>query len=163
MRNSQDDLTIPEMAIVVSGAEELRALAGCELGHSDWLEITQDRVDQFAAATADRQWIHVDPRRAAAGRYRGPIAHGHLILSLTSYLLGQVLDIRGFSMTVNYGCDRVRFLSPVPVGARLRAGATIRTADEFLGGVRLSVTMVFTIQGRAAPVCVARVILHAYR
>jgi acyl dehydratase len=148
--------------MVTEGVEGLRELVGQHLGYSDWLDITQDRVDQFAAATGDRQWIHVDPVRAASSRYRGPIAHGHLILSLTSHLLRQILDTQGFSMLVNLGGDRVRFLSPVPVGARLRAGAVIRSVDEIRGGARLSVRVVFTIQGQAAPVCVAQVILCAY-
>ncbi len=148
--------------VVAVGVEGLRALLGRHLGYSDWLEITQERVDRFAEATDDHQWIHVDPVRAAVGRYGRPIAHGNLVLSLTSHLLGQILDLRGFSMIVNYGGDRVRFLSPVVVGARLRAGARIRSVDEFRGGAQLSVTIALAIRGRAAPVCVARVILRAY-
>lgn len=151
------------MTVAAEGIEGLRALVGQRLGESDWVEITQERVRRFAEATEDRQWIHLDPERAAAGRYGGPVAHGALVLSLASRLLGQILEPRGFAMVVNYGSDRVRFLSPVPVGARLRASATIRTVDPFRDGVGFSVTMVFAVEGRRAPVCVARVLLRAYR
>jgi acyl dehydratase len=150
------------MTIVIARPEDLQTLVGQRLGYSDWLEITQERVDQFAAATGDCQWIHVDPARAASGPFHRTIAHGHLIVSLSSYLLGQIMKLRAFASVVNYGSDRVRFLSPVPVGARLRAEATLQSVTNCRGGKRLSMTMVFRVEGQASPACVARLILCAY-
>lgn len=150
------------MATVAVGVDGVLALVGTRLGVSDWLEITQERVARFAAATDDHQWIHVDPARAATSRFGGPVAHGQLIVALTSHLLGQILDARGFSMIVNYGSDRVRLLSPVPVGARLRASATLTAAEEFPGGVQLVLAVTYWIAQRRAPVCFAKVILRAY-
>jgi acyl dehydratase len=150
------------MTIVVTCPEDLKALVGQRLGHSEWLEISQELVDRFAAATGDRQWIHVDPARAASGPFHCTIAHGHLITSLSSCLLGQILDLRVFATVVNYGSDRIRFLSPVPTGARLRAEATLKSVTDYRGGVRLSVTMVFTVEGHASPACVARLIMCGF-
>src|SRR6185437_6372568 len=101
------------MPRTANGLDELRALAGTDLGYTDWLEITQDRVDTFADATDDHQWIHVDPERAATGPFGGTIAHGYLTLSLIIPLFNQLLEITGTSMSLNYGLDRVRFPSPV--------------------------------------------------
>ena len=98
--------------------EHLHSLVGQHLGYSRWLDITQCRVDRFAEATGDEQWIHIDPTKAAESRFGGTVVHGYLILSLTSYLLADILDLKESSLVVNYGCDRVRFLSPLPVGSR---------------------------------------------
>lgn len=150
------------MAITASGAEGLRALVGQHLGYSDWLEITQERVNRFADATGDHQWIHLDPKRAASGPFGGPIAHGYLTLSLLPTFLPQILDIRGFSMGVNYGCNKVRFPSPVPVGARLRCGATLGAVADVPGGVQLTVSLTFETEGSEKPACVAEVLLRSY-
>jgi acyl dehydratase len=150
------------MAVTAIGAEGLRALAGKHLGYSEWLEITQDQVNRFADATGDHQWIHVDPERAAAGPFGGPIAHGYLTLSLTPKLLPQILNIQGFSMGVNYGCDKVRFPSPVPVGAKLRCGATLEEVTDVPGGVQIKVTLTYEVEGGQKPACVAEVLLRSY-
>lgn len=141
---------------VVHGAEGLKALAGQHVGHSAWMEVTQDRVDRFADATGDHQWIHVDPDRAAAGPFGGTIAHGFLTLSLIPRVLPQVLDVRGFSLGVNYGLDRVRFPAPVPVGSRVRAGVVVEDVSEVGGGVQTTLTVTFEVEGSEKPACVAR-------
>ena len=110
---------------VITGTDELKSLVGEHLGYSDYMEITQDRVNQFADATGDHQWIHVDVERAKAGPFGGPIAHGYLTLSLGPVLYPTIVRIEGFSMGVNYGANKVRFPAPVPVGARLRLGVKL--------------------------------------
>ena len=112
--------------VVLHGADEVRAAVGRHFGYSEWLEITQERVNLFAEATGDYQWIHVDVERAKKeSPYGGPIAHGYLSLSLSNMLVPTVIEFDGFSMGINYGVDRVRFPAPVPVGARLRAGVEL--------------------------------------
>ena len=113
------------MATTLEGIEGLKAAVGQDLGTSGWVEVTQDQVNRFADATGDQQWIHVDVERAKAGPFGGPIAHGYLTLSLAPVLLPEVLQVSGISMGVNYGCNKVRFPSPVPVGSKLRLGAKI--------------------------------------
>src|SRR6476620_5842310 len=113
------------MATMVNGIDELKAKQGEHLGYSDYVEITQEQVNLFADATGDHQWIHVDPERAKAGPFGGPIAHGYLTLALVPYFLPTILRVDGISMGVNYGCEKVRFPSPVPVGAKVRMGATV--------------------------------------
>ncbi len=108
---------------VFENLDEVKAGVGTHLGHSDWLTIDQERIDRFADATGDHQWIHVDPERAKDGPFGATIAHGYLTLSLSNYFLPQILDVRGVSMGVNYGMNKVRFPAPVTVGSRLRAGA----------------------------------------
>ena len=110
---------------VLSGIDEVKAAVGRHLGTSDWLEITQDRIDQFADATGDHQWIHVDPERAADGPFGATIAHGYLTLSLSNALLPEIVEVQGVSMGVNYGVGKVRFPAPVPVGSRIRATAEL--------------------------------------
>jgi acyl dehydratase len=126
------------MTTRVNGLAEIAALAGRDLGHTDWLEITQDRVNLFAEATDDQQWIHVDVERARSGPFGGPIAHGYLTLSLLIPLFGELLEIRGVRMSVNYGLEKVRFPSPVPVGAKIRMAATVVSVEEVAGnGVQM--------------------------
>src|SRR5438067_4695361 len=108
-----------------SGTDDIKARVGEHLGYSDWVEITQDRVNQFADATGDHQWIHVDVERAKAGPFGGPIAHGYLTLSLIPGLMPSVWEVHGFSMGINYGLNKLRFPTPVPVGSKVRAGATL--------------------------------------
>ena len=147
----------------VTGIDGVKALPlGESLGHSDWLEITQDVVDLFADATGDHQWLHVDPERAAAGPFGGTIAHGYLTLSLVPILLPQVLELSGFGMGVNYGCDRVRFPSPVPVGSRVRASVTLDEVTDVPRGVQMTVTMTFEIEGGTKPACVATILVRQY-
>nr|MDT0656937.1 MaoC family dehydratase [Micromonospora sp. DSM 115978] len=138
---------------------------GSHLGYSDWLPVTQHRVDLFAEATGDDQWIHVDPERAAGSRFGGTIAHGLLVLSLVPRLLDQVLRGAGAPpgrTSVNLGFHRVRFLTPVPVGSRLRLGATLRSTSQVAGGTESLFAVTLLIEGRSAPVCVAELLLGDY-
>jgi acyl dehydratase len=149
--------------IVVNGLDEVRALAGRDLGHSSWLEVTQDRVNTFADATGDHQWIHVDPGRAAAGPFRGTIAHGYLTLSLVIPLFGEVLRIDGIKMGINYGLEKVRFPSPVRVGSKIRLAARADTAEEVSPKVvQMALDFTVEIDGAEKPACVARTIYRYY-
>ena len=140
---------------VFSGVDELRAAVGQQLGVSDWMTVDQQRIDVFADATDDHQWIHVDPQRAAAGPFGGTIAHGFLTLSLLSRLVGQVYRIEGISMAVNYGLNKVRFPAPVPVGSMVRGHVELAEAADVTGGLQLVVRVTLEIEGRAKPGCVA--------
>ncbi|MDT7565682.1 MAG: hypothetical protein QOE32_1203 [Pseudonocardiales bacterium] len=148
---------------VATGIEELKALAGSDLGATAWREITQGRVDTFADATDDHQWIHVDAERARTGPFGTTIAHGYLTLSLIIPLFGELLEIRGTSMSVNYGLDKVRFPSPVPVGGRIRLRGTVDSVDEVGGnGVQMALTFQIEVEGSAKPACVAQALLRHY-
>lgn len=147
----------------LSGAEGVKAAVGTVLGTSEWHTITQEAVDQFAEATGDHQWIHVDPVRAAAeSPFGGPIAHGYLTLSLGPVLMTQVVQTAGVRMGVNYGCNRVRFMAPVPVGARLRLGVKLLAVDDIAGGVQSTYEFTFECEGAAKPSCVAEVVFRSY-
>jgi acyl dehydratase len=135
--------------------DALRGAAGQHLGWTDWVEITQDRVDRFADATGDHQWIHVDVERAKAeSPFGGPIAHGYLTLALSNLFLPELLAVPGASAGVNYGTGRVRFPSPVPVGTRVRGGAEITAVDEITGGVQTTITITIEVEGQDKPACV---------
>lgn len=140
----------------------MKAEVGNHLGYSSYLTISQERVNQFAEATGDFQWIHVDVERAKTGPFGGPIAHGYLTLSLGPVLLPEIFAVSGISMGVNYGANKVRFMSPVPVGAQLRAGAKLMNVDEIAGGAQVTLEIVFECEGSAKPSCVAEVILRYY-
>jgi acyl dehydratase len=143
--------------------DELKTKVGAHLGYSDWLEITQQRVDQFADATGDHQWIHVDVERAKKeSPFGGPIAHGYLTLSLLPMTLGKIVRVEGFKMGVNYGLNKLRFPSPVPVGANLRAGATLKNLEDVPGGVQLTYEVTFEVQGKEKPAAVAEVLLRYF-
>ena len=143
--------------------DELKTKVGEHLGYSDWLEITQERVDQFAEATGDHQWIHVDVERARKeSPFGGPIAHGYLTLSLLPLTLGQVVRVEGFKMGVNYGLNKLRFPAPVPVGAKLRAGAVLKNLEDIAGGVQLTYEVTFEVDGTEKPAAVAEVLLRYY-
>jgi acyl dehydratase len=146
------------MAITTfEGLDELKAAVGRDLGTSDWVEITQDRVDTFADATGDHQWIHVDVERAEReSPFGGPIAHGYLTLSLTNQLLPEVVEVRGISSGVNYGAEKVRFPAPVPVGSRVRANVRLDAADDVPGGVQTTMTITVEVEGGAKPACVVQ-------
>lgn len=133
----------------------LRAAVGTEIGVSDWLTIDQSRIDTFADATDDHQWIHVDPERAAQGPFGRTIAHGFLTLSLLVPLMEQATTVGGVRMGINYGLDRVRFVTPVPVGSRIRARATLTAVKDIPGGVRLHRTVTIDLEGSPKPACVA--------
>src|SRR5689334_19536016 len=137
-----------------NGIDEVKAAAGRHLGYSDWLEITQDRIDQFAEATGDDQWIHVDPERAKDGPFGATIAHGYLTLALSNYFLPQILAVEGVSMGVNYGVNKVRFPSPVPVGSKVRAGAELAAVEDVKGGIQTTTIITVEIEGQDKPACV---------
>lgn len=144
------------MGITFSSAAELLAAAGTDLGATDWLEITQERVNLFADATDDHQWIHVDPERAKAGPFGAPIAHGFLTLSLIPKFFEVGLTIEGARMGVNYGLNKVRFTAPVPVGSRLRARLTLQAAEPVApDGMQMTWLVTVEREGSDKPVCVA--------
>ena len=149
-------------ARTINGVDEMKALVGEHLGYSPYVEITQEQVNLFADATGDHQWIHIDIERAKAGPFGGPIAHGYLTLSLGPSLYSQIVEISGFSMGVNYGTNKVRFPSPVPVGSRLRLGARLLSVDDIAGGVQASVEFTFEVEGASKPSCVAEVVFRNY-
>jgi acyl dehydratase len=134
---------------------ELQALTGSVLGTSDWLDIDQARIDQFAAVTGDDQWIHVDPARAAAGPFGATVAHGHLTLSLLPVMARTAFKVDDVRMTVNYGLNRVRFPAPVPVGSRLRGHFKLMSFETIAGGAQVVVEVTTEREGHAKPVCVA--------
>ncbi|MET7641587.1 MaoC family dehydratase [Streptomyces sp. NPDC005438] len=148
-----------------ASTEELRAAVGEELGTSDWLGIDQDRVDAFAEATGDHQWIHVDPERAAQGPFGTTIAHGYLTLSLLPLLTPQVLQVEGARMGVNYGCNKVRFPAPLPVGSRVRASVLLVEVTE-VGeqgeGAQITARVTVEREGFDKPVCVAESVSRYY-
>ena len=145
------------MASVFATPDDLLDAVGQHLGHSEWVTVDQGRIDLFAEATGDHQWIHVDPEAAAAGPFGATIAHGYLTLALTNLLLPEIVRVEGISMGVNYGVNRVRFPQPVLVGSRLRASATLTSADELPGGsgVQTVITITVEIEGQVKPACVA--------
>nr|WSZ95252.1 MaoC family dehydratase [Streptomyces sp. NBC_00857] len=140
---------------VFTSADELRAGVGEQLGHSDWLEIDQKRIDLFADATGDHQWIHVDPERAASGPFGTTIAHGYLTLSLLPALVPQILRVENVKMGINYGTNKVRFPSPVPVGSRLRASAVLKDVSDAGEGVQITMLVTVEREGGGKPACVA--------
>jgi acyl dehydratase len=146
------------MPLIANGLDEIVALAGTDLGATQWREITQDRVNTFADATDDHQWIHVDPERAATGPFGGPIAHGYLTLSLLIPLFDELLDIQGVAMKVNYGLNKVRFPSPVPVGAKIRLAGRVAEVERVKGGVQATLDFTVEVDGAAKPACVAQVV-----
>ncbi|MEM1111306.1 MAG: MaoC family dehydratase [Pseudomonadota bacterium] len=127
---------------------------GQDLGYTDWLEIDQQRINQFADATGDHQWIHVDPEKAAAGPFGKTIAHGYLTLSLANLFLPQLMSVQNTSMGVNYGCDKVRFPAPVPVDSRIRGRGEVLSVEEVKGGVQVVVRITIEIEGSDRPACI---------
>jgi acyl dehydratase len=137
---------------------DVRELAGRELGPTAWVEIDQARIDAFADATDDHQWIHVDPERAAAGPFATTIAHGYLTLALLPRFVSEVLSTDGYRLTVNYGLNRVRFPAPVPVGSRVRARFRVASVEDVPGGVQLVAEATVEREGHEKPVCVAEAV-----
>lgn len=137
-----------------ASAEALLNAAGADLGVTEWLEITQERVNQFADATGDHQWIHVDPERAAKGPFGGCIAHGYLTLSLVNLFLPQLIEVQNLQMGVNYGCDKVRFPAPVPVGSRIRGRGEVVQVEQIKQSVQATIRVTVEIEGSDRPGCV---------
>ena len=139
------------------------ATPGAEFGPSSWVEVTQERIDAFAEATGDHQWIHVDRERAAAGPFGGTIAHGYLTLSLIPAMSCEVVPAGDGAMGINYGLNRVRFPAPVPSGSRVRGTFRVDSVDEFDGGTQTTMTATIEREGGDKPVCVAEVVFRTYR
>ena len=137
---------------------QVEEVVGQEIGVTEWVPITQKRVNAFADATGDHQWIHVDPARAADGPYGTTIAHGYLTLSLLPVLGAEILDIRGFSMMINYGLEKVRFPAAVPVGSRIRAGIELTSLQRKASGIQLNSVMTVEIEGGDRPALVAETV-----
>jgi acyl dehydratase len=142
------------MTRVFDRPADLVGSEGTKLGPSDWLLIDQDRVNGFADVTGDHQWIHVDVERAKAGPFGGTIVHGYLTMSLVNYFLPQLIEVRGFAHAVNVGADRLRFLSPVKVGSRIRGVGEIVTVEEVKGAIQSVVRVTVEIEGAEKPACV---------
>ena len=149
-------------ARVITGVDGLKAAIGEHLGYSEYFDVSQERVNQFAEATGDHQWIHVDVERAKSGPFGGPIAHGYLTLSLGPMLYPTVVRIEGFSMGVNYGANKIRFPSPVPVGSKIRLGVKLLEIEEIANGVQMTMEFTFECQGASKPSCVAEIIFRSY-
>ena len=151
------------MSSTTTTLAELPSLKGQVLGTTEWLEVTQERVNTFADATDDHQWIHVDPERAAAeSPFGGPIGHGFLTLSLFVPMWSQILTVTDATMGVNYGLNKVRFPAPVPVGSRIRLTATLLDVEEVKGGLQLVVSGVIEREGSDKPVCVLESLTRIY-
>jgi acyl dehydratase len=150
------------MTTTVDRLDDFHDLVGQQIGYSQWQPITQDRVNLFADATDDHQWIHVDPERAKEGPFGGAIAHGYLTLSLAPVLLNKVLTINNMKLGINYGANKVRFPSPVPVGADLRMGVTVASAENVTDGVQVVFDLVMEIRDAPKPACVAQVVYRYY-
>ncbi|MBD3002631.1 MULTISPECIES: MaoC family dehydratase [unclassified Streptomyces] len=150
------------MSITVNGLDELKKLADADLGTSEWIEVTQDRIDTFADATDDHQWIHTDPERAARGPFGAPIAHGYLTLSLFIPLFTQLLDVRGVTTKVNYGLNKVRFPAPVKAGSRIRLVARLASVEDVPGGVQITVDGTIEVDGGTKPAAVVQSLSRFY-
>ena len=159
MTHTQEQATrithTPEQATRIQSPADLLQLTGQPLGVSPWHHITQDRVNLFADSTGDHQWIHVDPVRAAAGPFGRPIAHGYLTLALGPLLIAQTLHVEQLTAALNYGLNKVRFPTPVPVGSRLRGVVTLLGAQQRPAGIEAVFTVVYELQGSDRPACVA--------
>ena len=151
------------MTTHVESIEAFKALVGTHLGYSEYKTVTQEQVNLFADATGDHQWIHVDPERAKHSPFGGPIAHGYLTLSLIPVLMGQVVKVDGVKMGVNYGTNKVRFPSPVPVGSEIRLGAAVAEVEEIAGGLQVALDVTIEVKGAPKPSCVAQVVFRYYQ
>ncbi|MFL5843754.1 MAG: MaoC family dehydratase [Solirubrobacteraceae bacterium] len=148
--------------LTINGPEELKSKIGEELGVSDWYEVTQERINAFAEATEDFQWIHVEPERAKDTPFGGTIAHGLFTLSLGPKFSYALFSMEGFAFGLNYGYGKVRFPAPVPVGSKLRMRATLTAVEDVPGGVQITITQTFEVEGGTKPVCVAESLSRAY-
>ncbi|MDK1348552.1 MaoC family dehydratase [Streptomyces sp. 378] len=150
------------MSLTVNGLDELKKLAGGDLGTSEWIEVTQERIDTFADATGDHQWIHVDPERAKEGPFGAPIAHGYLTLSLFIPLFTELLDVQGVTTKVNYGLNKVRFPAPVKAGSRIRLVARLAEVEDVPGGAQITVEGTIEIEGGGKPAAVLQSLSRFY-
>jgi acyl dehydratase len=149
------------VATIVS-IDQFPSLEGKHLGYSEWVVVDQARIDLFADATGDHQWIHVDPAAAAKGPFGGTIAHGYLTLSLAPALLSQIMTVKGLRFGVNYGCNKVRFPSPVPVGSAVRLGATVSAVEEVGDSLQVTLDLTLEVRDQPKPACAAQVVYRYY-
>src|SRR6476661_4389364 len=148
--------------LTITGPEELKSKIGEELGVSDWYEVTQERINAFAEATEDFQWIHVEPERARETPFGGTIAHGLFTLSLGPKFSYELFTLDGFTFGLHYGYGKVRFPAPVPVGSQVRMRATLTAVDDVPGGLQITITQTFEVEGGEKPVCVAESLSRVY-
>ena len=141
---------------------DLEAAVGKHLGCSDWIVIEQERIDMFADATGDHQWIHVDPEKAKEGPYGTTIAHGYLTMSLVNLFLPQIVDVQGTSMGINYGCEKIRFPSPVKVGSRIRGCGELTSVEQIKGSVQAVIRVTVEIEGSDRPALIVDTISRYY-
>lgn len=150
------------MTTVFSSAQEILDAVGKDLGATDWVELTQERINKFADATDDHQWIHVDPERAKTGPFGACVAHGYLTLSLANLFLPQLVEVKNMRMGVNYGCEKVRFPAPVKAGKRIRGRGEVVAAEKAGEGVQATIRITIDIEGEAKPGCVVDTISRYY-
>ena len=150
------------MTTTIDGIDGLKSKVGEHLGYSEYHEVTQEQINLFADATGDHQWIHVDIEKAKAGPFGTPIAHGYLTLSLTPTLLTEAFIVTGISMGINYGLNKLRFPSPVPVGSKVRLGVELANVEDTPGGAQVTLAVTYEIEGGTKPVCVAEVLFRYY-
>ncbi|HXM86201.1 MAG TPA: MaoC family dehydratase [Solirubrobacteraceae bacterium] len=148
--------------LTLNGLDEVKAHIGKELGVSDWLEVTQAKIDAFAEVTGDDQWIHVDPERAKQSPFGGTIAHGYFTLSLAPRFSYDMFSFEGFAFGINYGLNRVRFPAPMPVGEKVRMRAKLASVEEIAGGAQITTELTFERDGGDKPVCVAESLSRVY-
>jgi acyl dehydratase len=148
--------------LTLTGIDELKAQVGQELGVSEWVEVSQETIDAFADVTGDHQWIHVDPERAKETPFGGTIAHGLFTLGLGPRFTYEIFTLGGFAFALNYGYGKVRFPAPLKVGAKVRMRATLSAVEDVAGGVQITVTQTFEVEGGEKPVCVAESLTRAY-
>jgi acyl dehydratase len=148
--------------LILNGIEDVKAREGEELGVSSWIDVTQDDINAFADATGDHQWIHVDVERAKQTPFGGTIAHGYYTLSLVPRFSEELFTITGVAFAMNYGLNKVRFPAPVPIGSKLRMRAALSNVEEVPGGVQITTTCTFEIEGGQKPVCVAETVARIY-
>ncbi len=150
------------MPRIISTLDEFENIVGEHLGYSDYLAVTQEKINLFADATGDHQWIHIDPERAADGPFGAPIAHGYLTLSLIPALIGQVFLVENLTFGVNYGCNKVRFAAPVSAGSELRLGISVASVERIEGGAQVVLDATLEIKDSTKPSCVAQVVYRYY-
>jgi acyl dehydratase len=146
----------------ITGLDELKAAEGEVLGTSEWHEVTQEAINDFADVTGDHQWIHVDVERAKETPFGGTIAHGYYTLSLAPMVTEQVMSLDGFAFAVNYGLNKVRFPAPVPVGSRVRGTVKLASLEEIPGGAQFMLELTFEVEGGEKPACVAQTLVRVY-
>jgi len=148
--------------LILTGLDEIKSYVGKELGVSDWLPVTQEKIDQFAEVTGDDQWIHVDPERAKQSPFGGTIAHGYYTLSLAPRFSYDMFKLDGFAFGVNYGLNRVRFPAPMPTGGKVRMRARLKEVEDIPGGAQITTELSFEREGGDKPVCVAESLARVY-